>query len=110
MKRTRTAVLGAIAVAVLCAGWAVLAWETGFGGKAFMQPGTFIADLFLAAGPGEPFEAKSASSVAEGFAQLVLARGIERGLQVWRCAVAFWLVLVPALTFLCMLGIRRHGA
>jgi hypothetical protein len=76
----------------------------------FMQPGSFIADLVLPAGPGEPFEVKSAKSVEEGFAQLVLARAIERGLQVWWCAVAFWLVLVPALTFAGILWTRRHGA
>lgn len=111
MKPARIATVGAIAVAAFCAGWALLAWNTGLGGELFMQPGSLIADLVLpVATPGEPFEAKSAKSLAEGSAQLVVARGLERGLQVWWCAVAFWLALVPMLTFVGIFAARRNVA
>jgi hypothetical protein len=98
-------------VAAFCATWAMLAWNTELGIEIFMKPGAVIADLVLPIdSPGQPFEAKSAKSVAEGFAQLAVARGLERGLQVWWCALAFWLVAVPVLTFGAIFAVRRHGA
>jgi hypothetical protein len=111
MKRARRAAFAALAVAVLCAAWATLAWNTGLGGEFFIEPGRFIADFALPqTSPAEPFHATSANSPGEAVAQFVIARSLERGLQAWWCAVAFWLVAVPALTFMGIFVVRRHGA
>src|SRR5690349_2137465 len=107
MKRARLAIIGAMAVAAISAAWAMLTWNTGFGAELFVQPGGWIADLLLPVSR-EPFQAQSANSVPEAFGQFAVARGLERGLQAWWCAVAFWVVLVPLLTFACILAVRRH--
>jgi hypothetical protein len=109
--RQRGAAFGALAMAALCAGWAVLAWSTGFGFDLFIEPGRWIAEWVFPVGtPGEPFEPKSAKSAEEAFVQLAIARGLQRGFQAWWCAVVFWLVVVPALTFVGIFATRRRGA
>jgi hypothetical protein len=111
VKRGGVAAFGALAMAALCAGWAVLAWNTGFGGDIFIKPGHLIAEWVLPMGaPSERFEARSAKSAEEAFAQFVVARSFQQGLQAWWCAVVFWLVVVPALAFVSIFTTRRRGA
>jgi hypothetical protein len=110
MKAARIASIAAIAVAVISAAWALVAWNTGLGGDLFIRPGGWIADVVLPApNPTKTFQAQSANSVGEALAQFVIARGFERGLQAWWCALAFWLVLLPLLTFVGIFTVRRHG-
>jgi hypothetical protein len=93
MKRAAKAGIGALAAALIFAGWAALAWNTGLGGELFIEPGRLIADVAIPqASPTETFHAKSANSPGEAVAQFVMARSLERGLQAWWCAVAFWLI------------------
>jgi hypothetical protein len=110
MESIRTATIVATAVVVSCVGWAVLAWETGFGIELFMAPGGYIADIVFPQKLGVPFEAKGANSVAEAMAQFVVARGLQRALEVWWCAVVFWLSIPPAAAFFGALRVRRRGA
>jgi hypothetical protein len=111
MKRARRAFLSALAVAALCAGWAVLAWNTGFGAELFIEPGRLIAESVLPVdNANQTFETKSAKSMEEAFAQVAVARAVEHGLRAWWYAVAFWLVVVPTFTFGAVFLVRRSGA
>jgi hypothetical protein len=111
MKRAAKAGIGALAAALIFAGWATLAWNTGLGGEIFIEPGRLIADVAIPqASSTETFHAKSANSPGEAVAQFVIARSLERGLQAWWCAVAFWLIAVPALIFAAIFAVRRHDA
>jgi hypothetical protein len=66
---------GALAVAVICAGWAALAWSTELGGELFIDPGRLIADFAIPqAAPTEPFHANSANTPGEAVAQLVMPK------------------------------------
>jgi hypothetical protein len=101
--------VSALAMAALCAGWAVLAWNTGFGGDIFIEPGRWIAELVLpVASPNQTFETKSAKSIEEAFAYVAVIRAVEHGLRAWWCAVTFWLVVVPTLTFGANFIVRRR--
>jgi hypothetical protein len=108
MKRTGRAAFSALAMSVLFAGWALLAWNTGVGGEIFIEPGRVIAESILpAADSSQPFKTTSAKSVDEAFVHVAVARGLEHGLQAWWCALAFWVVILPALIFGAVFMVRR---
>jgi hypothetical protein len=109
VKAFRTSIYAAATVLGVCALWATIAWYTGAGISIFMAPGDPLAELFFPL-TREPYLAHSVGSPAEAVAQLVVARGLERGLQVWWCSVVFWLTVPPLAAFLGVWYSRRHRA
>ena len=109
MKTIRAPLYAAVALFGACTLWAAVTWYTGIGVSVFVTPGEPLAELVFPV-TKEPYLAQSAHSPAEAIAQLVVARGLHRGLQIWWCSVAFWLVVPPLAAFLGVWYVRRHGA
>jgi hypothetical protein len=98
MKAVRLPICAATAVFAFSALWALAAWHTEFGISLFVAPGELLAQFVFSPSP-TTYQAQSARSPAEGIAQLVFVRGLQRGLEVWWCSVVFWLTVPPAIAF-----------